>query len=263
MAPDKDRFLRNIYTLAKEKGVRIGDLETSCGVSVGYLAHFRQDKNQDLPGMDFVIRAAAVLNTSLDFLLYFDYTLASENDKYLARFIGQLIADTATDHLTWQPDPGCFPLRPEVVSDTPLPSPNHPLVAFDMDLRLKGIYREYYHSPFHPRATDLYPVAAWRASISDTAEILLVRITRESPEAIEKETSADKQTAAWEELELYILDKGTVLDILCHTNMSVKGILDESLQDLFDCVDHTFRGKNVGSWAHNAIDNYMSRRTGK
>ena len=75
MVPDKELFLRNIYTLAKEKGVRIGDLETSCGVSVGYLARFRQDKNQDLPGMDFVIRAAAVLNTSLDFLLYFDYNL--------------------------------------------------------------------------------------------------------------------------------------------------------------------------------------------
>ena len=261
MAPGKELFLRNIYTLAKEKGVRIGDLETRCGVSVGYLARFRQDKKQDLPGMEFVIRAAAVLDTSLDFLLFFDYALASENEKYLARFIGRLSADTAVDRLLWQPDPGCFPLRSEITSDTPL-HPDHPLIMYDQDLVLKGIYKEHYHSPFHPRAKNLYPLAAWRASISDTSDVLLVRITREPSETDERDNAAEKQAEAWEELELYILNNENDLDTLCHTNMSVNGILDESLKHLFRSVELFLRPQAPADWTRTAIDNYMSSRTG-
>ena len=35
---DKARCLNNIYALAKERGIKIGDLEESAGVSKGYLS---------------------------------------------------------------------------------------------------------------------------------------------------------------------------------------------------------------------------------
>ena len=39
---DKDRFVKNIYFLAKNQGVKIGELEAVCEVSAGYFARLRQ-----------------------------------------------------------------------------------------------------------------------------------------------------------------------------------------------------------------------------
>ena len=44
MNADRDLCINNLYILVKKKGLRICDLETSCGVSVGYLARLRKDK---------------------------------------------------------------------------------------------------------------------------------------------------------------------------------------------------------------------------
>ena len=41
--PDQALCINNLYTLSKQKNMKIRALETSCGVSVGYLARLRQD----------------------------------------------------------------------------------------------------------------------------------------------------------------------------------------------------------------------------
>ena len=243
MTPDKERFLKNIRALAKDKRIRLGDLESSCGVSVGYLARFAQDKSQNLPGTDFLIRAMEKLNVSLDFLLFFDYFQASETDKYYAVFIDQLVADTIKEKLFWHTDPGCFPVP--FVSGKSQPLPDHPLLGS----------RNTYLSSFHPSLENLAPRAAWRASISDTMDVLLVKVIRES------DKDASEESIPWEELELYMYDKKEkALAALCHTNMCSQGFLDGSLKTLAETIEDMFQGRELEPWSRSAIDAYLSGR---
>ena len=97
MKADRDLCINNLYILAKKKGIRICDLETSCGVSVGYLARLRKDKNNSLPGADFLVRAASLLETSVDSLLFFDYHAATDTEIYLHLFVSRLSLDSLSE----------------------------------------------------------------------------------------------------------------------------------------------------------------------
>lgn len=50
MVYDKNRFINNVYELAKQQKLKIGELETACGVSVGYFARLRQGDKNAAPG---------------------------------------------------------------------------------------------------------------------------------------------------------------------------------------------------------------------
>ena len=251
MSPDKDRCLRNIYTLAKKKGLRIGDLETACGVSVGYLARLRQDRKQTLPGSEFLFHAARLLETSVDNLLYFDFQLAAESDKVLDSFISKLICDTVTDRLSWRPDPACIPSP--YISDKSFAFPDHPLLGLDPDLMQSGKSRETYLSPFHPAAADLFPRSAWRAGITADTDVLVVRVSQQ-PGKSEGDVSR-------EEIELYLYNmKQSRLSALCHTNAGSPGVLDHALFELAEAIEETFRTRPLEQWALDAINGFLSGR---
>ena len=49
MIYDKNIFVNNVYMLAKQHDLKIKDLETGCGVSVGYLSRLRQGEKNSVP----------------------------------------------------------------------------------------------------------------------------------------------------------------------------------------------------------------------
>ena len=252
MTPDKDRCLGNIYRLAKKKGLRIGDLEISCGVSVGYLARFRQDKNQTLPGSVFLFRAAVLLDTTVDYLLNYDDRFATDTEKYLSSFIRQMIQDTMAEKLFWQLDPAFIPSP--FISDKANTYPDHPLIALDPVLMQEGKSKEIYLSPFHPSVDDLVPLSAWRTALSNETDVFLIRISQKKDES--------ESTEPWDELELYLYDRksGTVTP-LCHTNTHSPGFLDHDLADLFAAVGDSFQTRPLVPSAQDAIDRYMNSHT--
>ena len=252
MTPDKDRCLGNIYRLAKKKGLRIGDLETSCGVSIGYLARLRQDKKQTLPGSEFLFHAAALLDTTVDYLLNYDDRFATDSEKYLSSFIRQMIRDTMAEKLFWQLDPAFIPSP--FISDKTTTYPDHPLIALDPVLMQEGKSKEIYLSPFHPSADDLVPLSAWRTALSSETDVFLIRISQKKSESACAEP--------WDELELYLYDRksGTVTP-LCHTNTHSPGFLDHDLADLFATVGDSFQTRPLVPSAQDAIDRYMNSHT--
>lgn len=255
MTPDKDRCLGNIYTLAKKKGIKIGDLETSCDVSIGYLARLRQDKKQALPGSEFLFHAAVLLGTTVDKLLNFDYRLAVDTEIYLSTFISRLTQDTVTGKLSWRADTACYPSA--FVTDRPVPAPAHPLLALDPVLSQQGKSKEIYLSPFHPAARDLVPKAAWRAALSGDSDVLLVRLMKEQ----DSEAGAGDP---WEELELYLCGcNNNILSALCHTNWQNPGVLDSGLIDLYETVSMMFQQCSLDQYAVSTIDRYMDSRSGQ
>lgn len=252
MNPDKDRCLGNIYSLAKKKGLRIGDLETSCGVSVGYLARLRQDKKQILPGSEFLFRAAVLLETTVDHLLNYDDRFATDTEKYLSSFIRKMIRDTLAEKLIWRKDPSCIP-SPYIL-DKPGVCPDHPLLSLDHVLTSEGKSKEIYLSHFHPSARDLVPLSAWRAAISQDNDVVLVQVTRNNGET--------ESTEPWVELELYLDAKKTnEFSSLCNTNANSPGFYDQALNDLYDSIVISFHAGPLGPSVQDAIDRYMNSRT--
>ena len=250
MKADRDLCINNLYILAKKKGIRICDLETSCGVSVGYLARLRKDKNNSLPGADFLVRAASLLETSVDSLLFFDYHAATDTEIYLHLFVSRLSLDSLSEKVVWKHDPECLPSPVEADSAAGLS--DHPLLSFDPKLMEQEIYKEIYLSPFHPMAYDLQPRAAYRAPLSEDTLVMLIRV---SP------PQADQQPDSEEEIELFLYNtRAKALSALCSTDNRHAGVLDHALSTLCRIVSESVQRTKLDQYAVSAIDAYMNTR---
>ena len=247
---EKERCITNLRALAKRKGIRIKDLETSCGVSVGYLSRLHLDQKQALPGSDFLFKAAAFLGTTVDSLVHFDYQLASDTDLKLHSFIKKLTLDSLSEKIIWDTDPECVPSA--VILESKVVFPDHPLLGLDPKLLLQGHSKQYYASPFHPAAYSLILRDAWRASISEDTLVLLTRIVPE-----ESEDSSSGESA--EEIELYLYNADVKsLSPLCHTNPEHPDILHEDLSDLYETVSELLHRNALDQYAVRAIDAYLA-----
>ncbi|MDY6291999.1 MAG: helix-turn-helix domain-containing protein [Succiniclasticum sp.] len=97
---NKDIFMRNVYHLLQGRDIKVGDLERSVGVSVGYLAKLK--KNADLrPGIDLVIKIAEKLEVSIDTLVGVDMDRLTATEAYMQRFLQKLKRDTEGHKLRW------------------------------------------------------------------------------------------------------------------------------------------------------------------
>lgn len=255
---DRDRCITNLYTLAKKKGILIRDLETSCGVSVGYLARLRQDKRKPLPGSDFLFRAADALDTSVDSLMYFNYQFASEKDLKLNKFIGKLIRDSLSEKIVWDMDNACYPSP--VIRESQVSHPQHPLIALDPDLILENRSKEYYYSLFHPNEFNLIPRTAWRTSLSENVLLYLTRVSSGSdtdyPAALN--STYDSELGS-DYIELYLHNtKEGMLSPLCCTSGDHPDILHEPLVTLYEAVAECLHCNVLDRCAISAIDDYLN-----
>ena len=244
---DRDRCIANLYALSKRKGILIRTLETSCGVSVGYLAHLRQDKRKPFPSFDFLLHAAAMLETTVDSLIYFDFQLSTETDRYLHAFINKLILNTLSEKLCWDLDHDCMP-DPSILDK--IVFPDHPLLSLDAHLLQEGKSKQLYLSSFHPAVYNFLPRAAWRASLPDNTVIFLTCVSQE-------DLSAEKNTKLREtEMYLYNTEK-KALSPLCHSNPAHPGMLDRDLACLCETVSESLHRTSLDLFAVSAIDAYM------
>ena len=243
----RDRCIANLYALSKRKGILIRDLETSCGVSVGYLAHLRQDKRKPFPSSEFLFRAADLLETTVDSLLHFDFQLSTETDQYLHAFINRMILDTLSEKLSWDLDHACVP-DPSVLEE--IVFPDHPLLGLDPVLLLEGKSRQHYASPFHPNVYNLLPRAAWRAMLSENTVVFLTCVNQEDLSA--EDNAKLRET----ELYLYNMEK-KALSPLCHSNPAHPGMLGRDLALLCETVSDSLHRTSLDLFAVSAIDAYM------
>lgn len=254
MMIERDRCISNIYLLAKKQGIRIGDLENSCKVSIGYLARLRQDPKKPLPGSDFLFRAAAALGVTVDSLMSCDYRIATDEEVYLQKFVSQLITDSYKKKIVWNLDSDCF-LSP-VAFESENVAPNHPLIGFDPDPDNPGYINVYYSSRFHPKNRSLIPHDACRTSLSDNIVVYLISLVSESEGSAPEEP--DKR------IELYLFNKRERrVSPLCSKEPGKPGMLDVSLEELLVTVLQSLNRTALDPFAVSAIDEYMSKSSGR
>lgn len=124
---DKKRCIANIYQLAKEQSIKIGDLEKKAGASAGYLSRINKDDNNSMPSIDFIAAVAKELGVSVDALIQNDYTTITATEKYLLAFIDKLLTRTNADELDWKKD---SEIDMRNVGYDPEGDPAHPLFTY-------------------------------------------------------------------------------------------------------------------------------------
>lgn len=236
MVYDKTLFIDNVYYLAKDRRIRIGELESRCHVSAGYFSRLRQMEKNIAPGVDFLMALADALNVSMDSLLTFDYTGATETEQNLHLYMEKLIRETKARKLIWQEDvlayPDTMPLNPDGSS-------------------MHSLYRdESYFSPFHPEMTGLILTKAYFCSILGDRSLYLVQVCGPG--------SAPSHPEEWTELELIMLEALKDPLPFCHTNHSKPSRLDADLNRLFALMEDSASLPNLSSRALQVIHAYLN-----
>jgi len=120
-------ILDNISFLLKEFGKKIGELETESGVSPGYISRLSNDSKAK-PGLEFIMKVAESLNTSVDTLLKVDLSEMTPTERYLMSFLEKLNKDTIADKLDWDRESADMISRTEVNIDG---GTDHPLLSYE------------------------------------------------------------------------------------------------------------------------------------
>ena len=88
----KDLLLNNV---SFDKNIKIGEVETQAGVSVGYLSRIVKDNSgSNLPLLDVIMAFSEKLGVSMDSLLTVDFSKLSANEEYLSNFCYAILAKT-------------------------------------------------------------------------------------------------------------------------------------------------------------------------
>lgn len=124
---DKSILLSNITTMAKKKGIKIGDLEAYACVSPGYFSRLKGE-NKPSPGVDVVCSVAEQLNVLVDDLVSIDFSALTATQEYLLSFLNKLISDTESDQICWNCETEAKINNLEIEYDGTIP---HPLFTWE------------------------------------------------------------------------------------------------------------------------------------
>lgn len=124
---NKQLMLDNISFLLKEFGKKIGELETDAGVSPGYISRISKEGNTK-PGIEFIMKVADSLNTSMDTLLNVDLAELTPTERYLVSFLEKLNNNTLDDKLDWNRESADRLNRAETDING---NPDHPLLSYE------------------------------------------------------------------------------------------------------------------------------------
>lgn len=94
----------NIRAAMKEKGIKIGQLESDAQVQPGYLSRIEKNPGKTTPSLEFVYTASKELDTSIDFLVDGHYDSLTDTEKYVLRFMKKMEDETNQDRLYWNID---------------------------------------------------------------------------------------------------------------------------------------------------------------
>ena len=241
---NKEKCISNIYQLAKEKGLKIGDLEKSVGVSTGYLSRLNKGENTTVPSVDFIANVAEVLGVTVDALLNNDYSSPTPTEKYLLAFIDKLMSQTNADKLDWKKET-LFQLR-SVDCDNH-GNPEHILYAWKQEGSSSVVA---YDSKFNPRVDvsgDCYYL-----SLPGQINTVVYLICVDDPEVIDTQFANDA-------FELYMVQNLNVTP-LC-SSLLENSPFCEALSKLYVAVTESSKHPKLESNVMSAIDAFMNYQT--
>ena len=240
MAFDSSQCLSNIRSTAKEKNIKIGDLEEAAKVSKGYLSRLDKRDASSLT-MEVLVRIAEQLGVTVDYLLTNTLNELTENEQQIVQFLDKLESLTKGGKLEWFTDVASY-LRTE--NQEPFSSP-HPLIgvgpSYSEEFEVK-YYSTFYSSPFTNDYADLVD-NCYHVSLPGPGDVsaYIMRVQYKT-----EEYPAPKYS------EFFLIQHDSVKPI-CSSKF-VRDKVAEKLESLYD----TIRGRNTNIGLDAEAKSFMS-----
>lgn len=240
---DKNRLMNNINTLIKERGMKIGSLETEIDISTGYLSRMSKEGNDTMPGIDLIWKLAQKLEVSVDSLVMGDFQRSNDNLFFIMKFLKALESDTNLHAVEWERFGKYTDLQEKYgFSDLPM---------LQNELKVNG-EKNFYH-----RFQSVYDHKE-KLWLSDEnycgmgpglGVILLFKL------------QADKDGSGKTVYEIYAIEDTPEEQVIsiCSTLQNEEAIAPTIL-DLYNCIYKHERDMKVSEEARNLINRYMNFR---
>jgi transcriptional regulator with XRE-family HTH domain len=246
---DKKRCMSAIYAIAKEKGVKIGDLEKEANVSTGYLSKLNKEENTSSPSIELLLAVARVLGVTIDMLIYSEYEGLSSNERYMLKFLDKLINDTLSGELQWEKETkkqllnvNCDYMGNEAYAEHPLFEASETLVG-DGQYRLDA----YYYSRFFPEGDTLIAGDGFHAVLSPAdAELYIMKVDNEEA----------NMEIGYDQFEVYLVNRGGVKPLGCSD--FVCGEVSRQIQNLYKVIVDADSNLGINDEVKSIIDLYMN-----
>ena len=98
---DRQKMLLNISTLIQQRGMKIGELESSVGVSAGYLSRLGKEESKAIPSIDIIWKIAKELEVNVELLIEGNFDHSTDNIAYLQKFVQRVFDLTVSGELEW------------------------------------------------------------------------------------------------------------------------------------------------------------------
>lgn len=238
---NKELCINNIYNLAKQQGIKIGDLEEKAGVSRGYLSRINKPDGAS-PSIEMLTSIAEQLGTSVDYLIYSSTDSLSINGVMIVDFVEKLLANTALARQEWTRDPYDI-LTKQSYSKFDL---IHPLFdeEIDEDDSFGGhwVYSYEYRSLFDPQA--YISGDCYHAQLDYDTSVYLMRV--------------DSRSREFEgtNYEMYLL-VGKAIKPLCSTCFLSERIVDR-ISKLYSVVDSVYSRMGVDPLTKSVMQKYIN-----
>lgn len=251
---EKKRCLDNIYFLAKEKNIRIGDLEARAGVSAGYFSRLNKEDSKANPSIEVLTAVSEKLGVTIDALINYSYNELNSSEKYILNFIERLLSLTVSGDKLWDRE------RIKKVLSLGVDEDNvaiHPLMevrtVFTQIDQTTG-YPDYhegvvYNSLFHEDEYigllgDIYSI-----EIDQSRTVYLTLIGAGEDE--------DAGIPPQEEYEMYIVS-GREVSPVCHSSYNQNTPFNTALENLYKAASESSKHPKINSMVKSAIDDFMA-----
>lgn len=235
---DKAVCVSNIYFLAKQKEMKIGDLESECGVSVGYISRLNKEDNKTIPGIEFLLAVAEKLGISLESLVSFKFGELTPNEVKVKRFIEKLTLQTQAFEIHWEKEKE-EDIR-NIVEDEFYDIATHPLMTVyysNTDEHARVRFDSYFHKNSIVDVEDIYYI-----DLDKSTRIYL---------ALTIYGAADNDSS----IELYMRSDNTV-NPLCYIDKH-NNLFFETMKKLYSAVEDSASHIHLSAATELAIDMYL------
>lgn len=246
---DKRRCMSAIYAIAKEKGVKIGDLEKEANVSTGYLSKLNKEENTSSPSIELLVAVARTLGVTVDMLIHSEYEGLSANEKYVLKFLDKLVGDTLSGELQWEKETKKQLLNVECGYDGGEAYAAHPL----FDVKEIPIEEGRYHlepcycSRFFPDGETKVAGDGFHASLPFSDAIIYI---------MKVENEESNMGIGYDQFEVYLTHMGKIRPLCC--NEFVCSEIARQIQNLYKVIVDADSNLGINDEVKGIIDHYMN-----
>lgn len=244
MEINKERLIENIYSLAKKKDIKIGDLEEKAQVSKGYLSRVSKGAVKANPPVDVLAAIADELEVSVDFLLDYDPNKVTDSEDYIIKFIDKLLRLTNKSELDWILETSTY-LNED--SDREVDNPLISVVE-NYTPEFDKFYKTHqYSSNFNGETYTNVAGNCYHVSLPGSFSVVYLMSVEYGSNT---RFGQDKKA-----LELYLYDKNSITP-LCSSFYARDGIAGQ-MRDLYASIENRISRIGLDSHAKNILDNFL------